>query len=74
MQRRHLIAAASFALVTGSYVGAAKLGINLDVAHGVITPVWAPSGIALAALLILGLRYWPAVAVGAFVANVTSDA
>jgi PAS domain S-box-containing protein len=40
----------------------------------VITPVWAPSGIALAAMLVLGVRYWPAVALGAFLANVTSDA
>jgi PAS domain S-box-containing protein len=63
-----------FGAVAGAYVGAAKLGLELDVAHGVITPVWAPSGISLAALLILGLRYWPAVAVGAFVANATSDA
>ena len=74
MQRRGLTAVASFVLLSGCYVGAAKLGIDLDVARGVITPVWAPSGIALAALLILGLRYWPAVALGAFVANVTSDA
>jgi PAS domain S-box-containing protein len=63
-----------FALVSGAYAGAAKLGIELPVAQGVITPVWAPSGIALAALLILGVRYWPAIAVGAFVANATSDA
>lgn len=63
-----------FLLISGAYVGAAKLGLGLDVSHGVITPVWAPSGIALAALLILGARYWPAVAVGAFVANATSDA
>jgi PAS domain S-box-containing protein len=62
------------AALAGAYIGAAKLGLTLDVSHGVITPVWAPSGIALAALLILGVRYWPAVAVGAFVANVTSDA
>jgi PAS domain S-box-containing protein len=62
------------ALIGGAYVGAAKLGIQLPVSKGVITPVWAPSGIALAALLILGLRYWPAVAVGAFVANATSEA
>jgi PAS domain S-box-containing protein len=55
-------------------VVAGKLGITLSVAHGVITPVWAPSGISLAALLILGIRYWPAVALGAFVANATSDA
>jgi PAS domain S-box-containing protein len=62
------------AALCGAYIGAAKLGLNLPVSHGVITPVWAPSGIALAALLILGLRYWPAVALGAFVANATSDA
>ena len=31
-------------LVAAAYVGAAKLGIELSVAHGVITPVWAPPG------------------------------
>jgi PAS domain S-box-containing protein len=66
--------AAAFLVVSGAYIGAAKLGLSLDVSHGVITPVWAPSGIALAALLILGVRFWPAVALGAFVANATSDA
>ena len=74
MQRARLRAAFWFAVVSGAYVGAAKLGIELEVAHGVITPVWAPSGISLAALLVLGRRYWPAVALGAFVANLTSDA
>ena len=71
---RHVRAALLGAALAGAYVGAAKLGLNLDVSHGVITPVWAPSGIALAALLILGVRYWPAVAVGAFVANATGEA
>lgn len=61
------------AVLTGAYVGTAKIGLTLEVTHGVITPVWAPSGIALAALLVLGLRFWPAVALGAFVANATSD-
>lgn len=70
----HLRSALLGAVVAGAYVGAAKLGLNLDVSHGVITPVWAPSGIALAALLILGVRYWPAVALGAFVANATGEA
>jgi PAS domain S-box-containing protein len=62
------------ASVGSAYVVAAKFGINLSVAHGVITPVWAPSGIALAALLIFGRRLWPAVALGAFIANATSGA
>jgi PAS domain S-box-containing protein len=62
------------AVLFAAYVSAAKLGIELSVARGVITPVWAPTGIALAALVLYGLRLWPAVALGAFVANVTSGA
>jgi PAS domain S-box-containing protein len=64
---------AVIAAVAGVYVGTAKLGIELSVAHGVITPVWAPTGVALASLLLFGPRLWPAVAIGAFVANATSD-
>ena len=71
---RRVPAAFWFALIAGAYFGAAKLGMSLSVSHGVITPVWAPSGIALAALLVLGVRFWPAVTVGAFAANATSGA
>ncbi len=60
--------------VAGLYIGAAKLGIQLPVAHGVVTPVWAPTGIALAALVLFGPSLWPAVAIGALVANATSGA
>ena len=62
------------ALIAVAYYGAAKLGMSLSVSRGVITPVWAPSGIALASLLILGVRYWPAVTIGAFTANATTGA
>jgi PAS domain S-box-containing protein len=31
--------------------------------------VWPPSGIAFAALLLLGFRYWPGILLGAFAAN-----
>jgi len=70
-QPRYLL---QLAIVATAYVTAGKVGITLSVAHGVITPVWAPSGIALAAVLICGRSVWPAVAVGAFVTNVTSGA
>jgi signal transduction histidine kinase len=63
-----------FALVGSLYVGAAKLGLALSVAHGVITPVWAPTGIALASLILFGRRLWPAILVAAFIANATSGA
>jgi PAS domain S-box-containing protein len=54
------------------YVAAAKLGLSLEVAQGNATPVWPPTGIALAALLILGPRMWPGVLLGAFIANATT--
>jgi PAS domain S-box-containing protein len=68
---RYVVSASALA---AAYVGAAKLGIELSVAQGVITPVWAPTGIALAGLVLWGRRLWPAVAVGAFIANATSSA
>ena len=60
------------AIVSAVYFGGAKLGLNLAVGHGVITPVWPPTGIAIAALLLLGPRVWPAVAIGALLGNATS--
>ena len=57
-----------------AYVGSAKVGLALSVEHGVITPVWAPTGIALAALVLFGRSLWPAVAIGALIANATSGA
>ena len=69
--RRYFLLLAGLA---GVYLGAAKVGLELSVAQGVVTPVWAPTGIALAALILFGLRLWPAVLVGAFLANATSGA
>ena len=60
------------AIVTGIYVVSAKLGLSLSVAHGSATPVWAPTGISLAALLLFGPRMWPAIAVGALLANLAT--
>jgi PAS domain S-box-containing protein len=65
---------ASLVALALAYFGAAKLGIELSVARGLITPVWAPTGIAIAALFLGGTRLWPAVAVAAFLVNATSGA
>jgi two-component system, NarL family, sensor histidine kinase FusK len=56
--------------VTALYVAAAKVGLTYAVVGGTVSLVWAPSGIALAALLVLGWRMAFAVALGAFLANV----
>src|SRR5690242_18060071 len=54
------------------YIAAGKLGLLFASVHASATAVWPPTGIALAALLLLGRRAWPAVAVGAFVVNDTT--
>ena len=64
--------AASLAGLTALYFAAGKLGLSLALAHPNASPVWPPTGIALAALLLLGQRAWPAVLVGAFLVNVTT--
>src|SRR5438094_6339599 len=55
------------------YLGAAKLGLLAAVAQKVVSSAWPPSGVALAALLLLGLRYWPGIAMGAFLLNWTAS-
>jgi len=55
--------------VTALYVAAAKAGLAYSVVGSTVTLVWAPSGIALAALLVFGWRLAFAVALGAFLAN-----
>src|SRR5512132_296023 len=54
------------------YFIAGKLGLMLASLHASASPVWPPAGIALAALLLLGYRAWPAIFVGAFLVNLTT--
>ena len=54
------------------YVIAGKIGLNLASLHASASPVWPPAGIALAAILLLGYREWPAIFVGAFIVNLTT--
>ena len=42
-----------------AYVVTARLGLRLDAVSGFAALVWAPTGIALVALLLLGIRLWP---------------
>src|SRR5262245_3535928 len=55
------------------YFVAGKLGLRLAFVHQSATAVWPPTGIGLAAFLILGYRLWPAVFLGAFLVNVTTE-
>lgn len=53
--------------VAGCYYAAGRLGLlrNLVVEGAVVTPIWPPTGVAVAALLIFGLRVWLGIALGA---------
>src|SRR3990167_9136397 len=57
-----------FALAA-AYYGAARLGLLLAYEHTNASPVWPPSGIAVAALLLTSHRLWPGIYIGAFTAN-----
>jgi signal transduction histidine kinase/integral membrane sensor domain MASE1 len=51
--------AAQVATLVVVYVCAGKLGVAVSPIGGPFTLVWAPTGIALAAVILLGYRVWP---------------
>jgi signal transduction histidine kinase/integral membrane sensor domain MASE1/CheY-like chemotaxis protein len=51
------------------YFLAAKLGLSLAFINASVSPVWPPTGVAIAAVLLLGYRIWPGILLGAFLAN-----
>ena len=51
------------------YYLAGEVALLLAFEQSNISPVWPPSGIAIAALLYFGLRMWPGVFAGAFALN-----
>jgi integral membrane sensor domain MASE1 len=56
--------------LAGLYVATARLGLTLALPpEAKATAVWPPSGIALAAVVLLGRRAWPGIWLGAFLAN-----
>ena len=60
---------AEVVVIAGLYVGTAKLGFLLAIAPGNVTAVWPPSGIAFAAILIVGVRAWVGIWLGALLIN-----
>ncbi|BCL24302.1 MASE1 domain-containing protein [Streptomyces tuirus] len=69
--RRDVRVALEICAVAGLYYGAAELGLLQQLVRNQVTPLWPPSGIALASLLLLGPRVWPGIALGAFLVNIT---
>jgi protein-S-isoprenylcysteine O-methyltransferase Ste14 len=51
------------------YLVAAKVGLSFASLNQNVSPVWPPSGVAIAAVVLFGMRVWPGVLLGALVAN-----
>ena len=62
----YLIKLAAIAFI---YFGLVKLGLTLSSLNASASPVWPATGFALAVLLLRGYHLWPAIFVGAFLAN-----
>jgi len=54
------------------YFVLAKGGLALASVHPSATPIWPPTGLALAAVLLWGYRTWPAIFIAAVIANATT--
>ncbi|MBF0189001.1 MAG: MASE1 domain-containing protein [Magnetococcales bacterium] len=68
--RSTLHAFAVMAVIALAYVLSGRLGLAFSFFGDTVTLVWPPTGISLAALLLLGWRYWPGVLLGALLVNI----
>src|SRR5580693_3564764 len=59
-------------MLAAIYFAAGKIGLSMAFVHPSSTAVWPPTGITLAAFLILGYRVWPGIFLGAFLVNITT--
>jgi len=57
------------AFLCGLYVFVGSWGLRFNAVNGFAAPVWAPTGISLAALLLFGYDLWPGILLGAFLVN-----
>jgi signal transduction histidine kinase len=52
----------------------ARLGLKMAYVQANTSPVWPPTGIGLAALLLLGYRYWPGITLGVLLGSLLTGA
>jgi integral membrane sensor domain MASE1 len=65
-----LVAGLQIVIVAVVYYVVAKVGLQLAIVRGQVTPLWPPTGVALACLVLRGIGCWPGIAIGAFLANI----
>jgi signal transduction histidine kinase/CheY-like chemotaxis protein len=70
--RRGISYAGGLVAIGVTYFVLAKGGLTLASIHPSATPIWPPTGVALAAVLLWGYRTWPAIFIAAMIANATT--
>lgn len=60
---------AALVVVAVAYYVGARIGLTLSLVERNVTPLWPPTGIAVAAFVVGGRSLWPGVAVAAFAVN-----
>jgi integral membrane sensor domain MASE1 len=58
-------------VVAAAYIVSAKLGLRFAVLREQVTPLWPPTGIGLACLLLMGRKVLPGIPIGAFAVNIS---
>lgn len=71
ISRGGVVAVLEICALAALYYGSARVGLLQQLVRGQVTPLWPPSGIAVAGLLLRGPRVWPGIALGAFLVNVS---
>lgn len=68
----HITDLAVVGILVALYFATGKLGLQFAYVHPSSTAVWLPTGISLAALILLSYRVWPGIFLGVFLVNVTT--
>src|SRR6516162_4300757 len=70
---RTIIYGLEIAIIAVLYVGVASTALLFPAITAIQTPLWPPSGIALALILLRGYRIWPGILIGSFSAIAISS-
>jgi len=72
LQSGRLAYSLSLIIFVAAYFVTAKFSLLLATVHVKITPIWPPTGLALAVCLAFGRHWWPGIFLGALAVNLTT--
>src|SRR5437667_286543 len=70
--KRYLLLLASNLVLAVAYFASGRFGLSLAFANPSASPVWPPTGLALAGVMLVGYRLWPGIFAGAFLVNLST--